>query len=519
MPHRLLDAAAPVIDRLASQLTDTSATILLADRDARIVQRWACRSFLPTLDRFNVAPGFTFAEHVVGTNGIGCAVEGKRLFEVRGPEHFRECLQSLVCVAAPIVVPTTNVAQGAINVTCDIAEANGLLRPLVQQALADIERRLLDAASLRERMVLDAFLSKARGATHPVLAVASGMVMASPTADGVVSAADRIVLWHWAQDALQHRAQASRPFETVDDMPYLVVATRIGEGRTPIGAVLEFRPADVDPAPRSIAAFDRFAAVLVGRSPATRRLRRAASAAAADAAPTIVIGPRGAGRLFVAVAISKSGANPDAAPLIIDSVPDDMDGLFESTARRNGTVIARGLDGWVPAVAEHLVVRSIAHGVRLIATSTDPPRNTDLVQRFIHRVDVPDLISRADDIPDLVALLLRELTNTIHRRVRPSTLDALMRHEWLGNICELKSVLAAAVASAGDGEIAEFHLPAWFRAADEGPHLTSIELAERNAILRSLSDHDGNKVATAAALGLARSTLYRKIRAYHIEPG
>lgn len=92
-----------------------------------------------------------------------------------------------------------------------------------------------------------------------------------------------------------------------------------------------------------------------------------------------------------------------------------------------------------------------------------------------------------------------------------------MRHEWPANISELRSVLAAALAAAGEGEIAEFHLPEWFRASAGGLQLSSIERAERNAILRSLSDHDGNKVAAAADLGVARSTLYRKIRAFHID--
>ena len=66
-------------------LDDTTATILLANSNAQILDRWASRSFLRTLDRFSVAPGFVFAEHLVGTNGLGCALEEKRLFEVHGP--------------------------------------------------------------------------------------------------------------------------------------------------------------------------------------------------------------------------------------------------------------------------------------------------------------------------------------------------------------------------------------------------------------------------------------------------
>jgi len=39
---------------------------------------------------------------------------------------------------------------------------------------------------------------------------------------------------------------------------------------------------------------------------------------------------------------------------------------------------------------------------------------------------------------------------------------------------------------------------------------------ERDAIVQSLQDHDGNKVRAAEALGMSRATIYRKIRQYGI---
>jgi transcriptional regulator of acetoin/glycerol metabolism len=514
-PHRLLDAALPVIDRLAAQLTDSSATILLANGDAQIVQRWACHSFLPTLDRFNVAPGFTFAEHRVGTNGLGCALEEKRLFEVRGPEHFRECLQALVCVAAPIVLPTTNVAQGALNVTCTLREANGLLRPLIQEAVADIERRMLEAASLPERLVLDAFISKARGAHGAVLATSADLVMANAAADRLVSSSDRQLLWHWAREALMHRDSASRTIELTGIGRAAVAATKVGDATPPLAAVLEIRLPEANRLRQASVGHEPFVDAIPGRSPASRRLRRAAAAAARDASNAVVIGPEGSGRTFVARVIA-TGGRLDGPPAVL--LHDGAGGLDARLGEGHRTLVAPNIDTWESRDVNRLFARAGAHGARVIATANDRSSDADSVQRFDHRVEVSSLAHRLDDLPELAARLLAELAGDGGRpRLRPATLEALLSHDWPGNVRELRSVLSAALAAAGGSDIAVFHLPASFREEPHGARWTSIEAAERNAIMRALNEHDGNKVAATAALGLARSTLYRKLRALHIE--
>ncbi len=46
--------------------------------------------------------------------------------------------------------------------------------------------------------------------------------------------------------------------------------------------------------------------------------------------------------------------------------------------------------------------------------------------------------------------------------------------------------------------------------------LSPLESIERDAIVQSLQDHDGNKVRAAEALGMSRATIYRKIHEYGI---
>ena len=48
--------------------------------------------------------------------------------------------------------------------------------------------------------------------------------------------------------------------------------------------------------------------------------------------------------------------------------------------------------------------------------------------------------------------------------------------------------------------------------------LSPLESMERDAIVQSLLDNDGNKVKAAESLGMSRATIYRKIHDYGIRP-
>jgi two-component system response regulator HydG len=72
----------------------------------------------------------------------------------------------------------------------------------------------------------------------------------------------------------------------------------------------------------------------------------------------------------------------------------------------------------------------------------------DLFYRLnVVTIDVPPLRERKEDIPALVATLLRRLAGELKRSlegIRPDALEALMRHEWPGNVRELENVIERA---------------------------------------------------------------------------
>jgi transcriptional regulator of acetoin/glycerol metabolism len=181
--------------------------------------------------------------------------------------------------------------------------------------------------------------------------------------------------------------------------------------------------------------------------------------------------------------------------------------------------VLRDIDQLSPAAARALAgaLAGRPAGTLLAATAApggapDAPHAALLVA-FRQSAAVPPLRHRTADLPALVQDLLAELAP--HRCVRPDdgALRLLLRSPWPGNVEELRGALAAALAVRPVGTIRAEDLPATCSSAPRSS-LRAVDRAERDAIVAALRSAGGNKVAAATQLGLARSTLYRKIRQY-----
>ncbi|WP_461097363.1 helix-turn-helix domain-containing protein [Streptomyces bullii] len=94
-------------------------------------------------------------------------------------------------------------------------------------------------------------------------------------------------------------------------------------------------------------------------------------------------------------------------------------------------------------------------------------------------------------------------------------LRALERHPWPGNVSELAHLVRSlAERRRVTGPVRRAELPDPVREGPAPRPLSPMEHAERTAILEALRRPGGNKARTAAALGIGRATLYRKLRSY-----
>jgi transcriptional regulator of acetoin/glycerol metabolism len=74
------------------------------------------------------------------------------------------------------------------------------------------------------------------------------------------------------------------------------------------------------------------------------------------------------------------------------------------------------------------------------------------------------------------------------------------------------------VSTTVGAEIRPEHLPVELQSTTQRRQLTAMEELELNAILEALRRHNGNKQAAALSIGVSRSTLYRKLQSYHLDP-
>ncbi len=138
-------------------------------------------------------------------------------------------------------------------------------------------------------------------------------------------------------------------------------------------------------------------------------------------------------------------------------------------------------------------------------------------------LSIPPLRERMEDLPVLADWILKRLSEETGRgpyRISPEGLDLLVSYSWPGNIRELRNVLERGVLLGENGlvtprELEFVKFPSDLRAqfAESG----SLRATEKEQIKSTLDSARWNVAEAADRLGIARSTLYQKIKEYRIQ--
>ena len=523
----LARAAEPVLRHLFEQLEGQPISIVLTDANGLVLQRFTGdRDLERHLDAILLAPGFCYAEDLVGTNGIGTALESGGPAHVFGHEHYAERLEGMACAAAPIRDPMSGKTVGALDLTCRRGHADALMISLTRSTADQLSQALAETSGGRNVRLLQEYARTCRHTGGIVLALGNDVVMLNDHARQVLSPADQAELISQATEALgRHSAGA-----VTVDLTGGVVARMFCHPLLPADGVFHVK-LQAPPAQPSnpVAAGSVPLPGLVGKGPAWRRARRAAEASYQRAEWVILEGETGAGKLALIRAVHQH--HDPAAPchvLDADDASRERDWLARARSELldgSGMLIIRHVHALsarqIRALACALAGAKAARRQETLRVAVTLDRGaaradlTGLLRLFPGTVTVPPLRHHSEDVRELVPFFLGRLGQQGLVSCSPAAMRLLLRHTWPGNAAQLWRVLKQVAQRRRVGQIQPSDLPPECWTVSRRV-LSPLESIERDAIVQSLLDHGGNKIRAARALGMSRATVYRRIHEYGI---
>ncbi|MEC3976020.1 sigma-54-dependent Fis family transcriptional regulator [Amycolatopsis sp. H20-H5] len=532
----LIRSANPILRRLSEQLDGQSISLILTDQSGVVLQRLTGDGELDRhLDSIQLAPGFSYAEEFVGTNGIGTALEGGRAAHVFGHEHYAEYLDNLACAGVPIHHPITGKTVGAVDLTCWRKDASPLLVALAKTTADQIRQALLVDSGVRELELFQAYLQACRRTTGMVLALNNDLVIMNDLARQLLDPADQPVILGFAAEALA----SGRAVPMMLDLPTggtARVSCRPVQSNDHIsGGIVHITliEQDEEEVAASWPVLRMFLPGLVGSGPLWLRCCHDVDRAYLAGEWLLLGGEPGVGKLALARAIHqrRNAAGGfhvlDAADAAGSAEADWMTALrAELDESREHAVVIRHIDrleaGALRLLAGALTEASARPGGHPWVAVTQGQADfvsTELAavrELFPTTVEIPPLRHHIEDLRELVPLFLARLSHSGELMCSHEALQLLTRSNWPGNAEQLHQVLRHVVRHRRrTGAIQPGDLPPEYHAVNRR-QLSQLESLERDAIVQSLLGSRGNRVRAAESLGMSRATIYRKIREYGI---
>ncbi|MCK5772068.1 sigma-54-dependent Fis family transcriptional regulator [Algiphilus sp.] len=602
----LISIARLEMDSLYEQIAGSGYALLLTDEQGVILYDKVDPTLSKSFRSAGLIHGANWSESAEGTNGIGTCIAERRAVTVHRNDHFRARHINLSCTGAPILnadgALTAVLDASCVNANCSRASQMhtkamvSMSARLIEKCLflrryrdhcilrfhsrAEFVNLLHDAALALDE---DGRIAGADQAAMHLLGEAGHWTLQGRNISEILDLPAHI------SDPVYRRSQtALMPVRDHQHGRRFFLTCQPAPGETQRGGRLRDAGSGRKALPVAQQGFSAEIDIntIAGSDPVMQRNARCARRLATSQVSILLQGPTGSGKDVFARAVHNAGDRADKPFVAVNcaAIPESLieaelfgykGGAFTG-ARKEG---ARGrilqadggtlfLDeiGDMPLELQTRLLRVLEERtVTPLGSERPVPIDIRLMSASLRNLD--DMVAEGRFREDLYYRLngitlklpsLRERSDMeeIIRQVfdveaaesddpitmSDAAMDILLRHEWPGNIRELRNVLRTAVAMCEGGYVTPADLSiadiSWnsiaiesskaiaaspsttaARAPDETPGKTGnpLEQAERTALIETIEKHRFNMSRAARALGVSRNTLYRKMRQHGID--
>ncbi len=564
--HDLLAHARPVMEYLYEQMRHSHSMIILADRQATLMQTMGDVDFLTKAERVALSVGASWQERYRGTNAIGTALAEADSVEINGGEHFLERNGFLTCAAAPVMA-ADGTLLGVIDVSGDNRRRHPHTLGLVGMAARMIENRLILAD--RQHPI------RLRLHTYPegIGSVAEGII--TLTDNGRIMGANRTGLAMLGISPLELgviplsmviEARLNELLSSHRQLQGQPIQVRLRDGSVLFAQIHMERVAvytqDVMPASKTpkdaLAALDSGDATWRKAADQARRIM-------GKQIPLLIHGESGVGKEYFARAVHQSGKRRDGPFVAINcsALPENLieaelfgysagaftgarrDGYQGRLREAHGGTLFLDEIGDMPLSMQTRLLRVLQErkvmplggnkeiDVEFTLISATNRRLREEVEKGAFRrdlyyringlaVNLPALRERSDLLV-LTERILAGINPDRNVNLSPNLLAQFARYTWPGNLRQYANVLRTASAMLDEHEdcIDRQHLsedlieeltemPCVPEDSSRPPQ--NLKELSLSAIRQTLEECRGNVSQAARQLGISRQTLYRKLK-------
>ncbi|MEE2643483.1 MAG: sigma 54-interacting transcriptional regulator [Myxococcota bacterium] len=564
------------VERFAplSAQTEGQQLLLLVDRDGVLIYR-APEHLDPALEaRWGVSIGALWGEALHGTNGLGTALVEQRPGEVKGAAHYLKSMRDLVSCGVP-VMSNEGELLGAVGAISPLDEESRWTQFALYTLAQSMEMALSAPRNTTPRGAPEGLLHSLE--SPALLMSTAGVIFAVNSAaelqlklGATTEARESILHGEYRSEVVLSysgetlRQSVGEPLPLWEEHWQLQSETLIDEKGDRSLLILFHETRNLRTLPRPVDQAPIYAqtptqliseVALLGVHEELAPLREQLQRLCHASLPLLLSGETGTGKGSLAriihqlsqfkrgpfvVADCAAWGEGEADSILFGVDASSSAGLLEEAD--GGTLLVDSPERLSLATQGRLL-RFLESGtyrrlndpvprrsrIRLITSSREDLQRMSEEERLLYplyyrlcgaEIYLPPLRARVD-LDWVLDQLLLQLCRRLQKEkpeIEEEARRLLLRAEWRGNLRELRHTLHRALLLCdGDGLLTTKAFSSLFEgtsAKGEGPG--SLNELEARALQRALQRNGGNVSATARALGIARSTVYRLLQRYKI---